>query len=79
MLSVLNVFIVSAEIVIFSVPSPDQPPSTSSLGTDAQQRTSTSESTSPVIESPSESDTVETCVTCSVYCYYVIGNELYVW
>lgn len=37
-------------------------PSSSSLGTDTQQITTTSESTSPVIESPSAGDNVETCV-----------------
>ena len=45
-----------------TVPSPDQPPSTSSLGTDTQQRTTTSESTGPVIESPSAGDNVESIV-----------------
>ncbi|KAL0984690.1 hypothetical protein UPYG_G00145370 [Umbra pygmaea] len=35
------------------VPSLDQPPSISSIGTDTEQRTTTSESTSPVVESPS--------------------------
>ncbi|XDV34378.1 hypothetical protein PO909_004542 [Leuciscus waleckii] len=43
-------------------PSPDQPPSSSRLGTDTQQITTTSESTSPVIESSSAGDNVETCV-----------------
>ena len=56
-----------------AVPSPDQPPSTSSLGTATQERNTTSESTIPVIESPTAGDNVETCVTC------VIGIELYVW
>ena len=55
-----------------TVPSPDQPPSVSSLGTDTQQRTTTSESTSPVIESPSAADNVETGVTCYVYCVYKV-------
>ena len=50
----------------------DQLSSTSSLGTDPQQRTTTSESTSPVIESPSAGDNAETCVTCSVYLKKVI-------
>ena len=45
-----------------TVPSPDQPPSTSSSGTDTQQRTTTSESTGPVIESPSAGDNVESIV-----------------
>ena len=36
--------------------------------TNTQQRTATSESTSPVIESPSAGDKVETCVTCSLSC-----------
>ena len=44
------------------VSSPDQPPATSSLGWDTQQRTITSESTSPVIESTSAVDNVETGV-----------------
>ena len=55
-----------------TVPSQDQPPSTSSLGTDSQQRTTNSESTSPVIESPSAGDNVEACVTCSLYCVYKV-------
>ena len=58
-----------------AVPSPDQPFPTSSLGTDTQQRTTTSESTGPVMSlllSPSAGDNVETCVTC------LIGIELHV-
>ena len=55
-----------------TVPNPDQPPSTSSLGTDTQQRTTTSESTSPVIENLSAGDNVETSVTCSVNCVYKV-------
>ena len=46
-----------------AVPSPDQPPSTSSLWTDTQQRT---------IKSPSAGDDVETCVTCSVHCVHKV-------
>ena len=52
---------------VHRLPNPDQPPSISSLGPDTQQRTTTSESTSPVTEGPSASDNVETCVTCSVF------------
>ena len=59
-----------------TVPSPDQPPSTSSLGTDTQQRTTTSESTSPVIESPSAGDNVETCVICSFFILLFLGVTL---
>ena len=52
----------SCRSVDSTIPSPDdQQPSTSSLGTDPQ-RTATSESTSPVIESPSAGGNVETCV-----------------
>ena len=52
----------SCRSVDSTISSPDdQQPSTSSLGTDPQ-RTTTSESTSPVIESPSLGDNVETCV-----------------
>ena len=61
-----------------TVPSSEQPPSTSILRTDTQrtQRTTTFESISPVIESPSAGNNVETCVICSVYCVYEVDFPL---
>ena len=60
-----------------TVPSTDQPPSTSSLGTDTLQRTTTSESTSPVTQSPSAGDNVEICVLLVVS--YMFGNKKLNW